>query len=730
MGIYKSQAYSTTQNQSHQNYLNDDTNRKNWMLLNFAGNSVDIWKSRLSWRITAAAFLTIMTVQAVILAMSLENIRQQELRQTVQPARAAISSMIPADRSSEMLAPPFSNKAEQRLLKNTIITGIETYTNNFDLIRFSGEPVQTAIENIGDIGKSKLNMADARYETVMGPSDLGGAPYYMVVRLDASQAIAEVERYVWNKITVMFLLSAFVTTVLMIALGRWLLEPILFLRSNLKEATRNPENPDIPANQYRKDDEIGSAINSAQQLIAQNAENIRQIKDAAESQIHMLAYYDTLTGLPNRTLFLDQLGEQAEAAGNGQRNIGHFAVIAMDIDHFKDINDTMGHKTGDTILRAVGERLKSAMPDNAIVARSGEDEFAITMPLDSDNETARDIGERIRQVIREKPFKVYNENFQIRVSVGVATFPDDGQEPDQVLKNADIALNRAKEDGRNILREYLEDFDRAVQQRFQMLRALRDALEQEELSVHFQPQFNLQSGELIGAESLIRWWKPDSSKEGGHYVSPGEFIPVAEQSGLIVPIGEWVLRKACALARDWHDQGYTMRLAVNVSGKQFHQSDFGSFMRRVLEETGAPPQSIELEVTESVFMEDIDNTVELLKDLHAMGIELAIDDFGTGYSSLSYLRQFPIDRLKIDKSFILNSHVSEDDSSIARTIIRLGHSMGLQVIAEGVENKEHEHFLKTEGCDEVQGFRYARAMPAEDFYAFIKNYGGDLSEFD
>lgn len=320
--------------------------------------------------------------------------------------------------------------------------------------------------------------------------------------------------------------------------------------------------------------------------------------------------------------------------------------------------------------------------------------------------------------------------FQVRASIGVATFPDDGIDPDQVLKNADIALNRAKEEGRDLIKEYSEDFDRVVQQRFQMLRDLREAMERDQLDLFYQPQLDLKTGHVIGAEALIRWWKPNNSKEGGAYISPAEFIPIAEQSGLIVPIGEWVTLRACRAAAQWAKDGHNIRIAVNVSGAQFYQSDIVAYVSKVLAETGLNPHMLELEVTESVFMEDIQHTIKILQDLHNLGVELAIDDFGTGYSSLSYLRQFPIDRLKIDQSFIRNALNNPDDAAIARTIVALGHSLNLKVIAEGVETRDHEKFLMDHGCDEVQGFRYSKPIPNDKFTAFITTYNGDITQFE
>ena len=692
-----------------------------------ASSPAQIWKSRISWRIALAVFLTILTVQATILNFTLKEYEHESLTQLRSQARAALVPMMdPA--VTNLLAPPISDKDANRLMNATIVNGMSVYSSQLDLIKQYGEPMALVMLDKESLSKTHRSADGSSYEVVFRSNDLG-RPYIITARLDSSNVQGEVFEYVKQTILVMMLMSALVTTVLMIALGHWLLEPILFMRDNLVAATKDPEDPKIQPSPFKTNDEIGGAIDLAQKLIKQNAENINRIKSAAEDKIHKLAYYDSLTGLPNRTLFLQTLSEVTRANSDGE--VSRFAVVAIDLDHFKDINDSMGHNVGDAILRSVGKRLRAAMPESATVSRTGEDEFAITMPLNTDINQARDVAERVLGVIRSEPFKVFNESFQVRCSIGAATFPDDGIDPDQVLKNADIALNRAKEEGRDTIKEYSEDFDRAVQMRFQMLRDLRDAMEHDQLSLHYQPQLDLQTGEIIGAEALLRWWKPDNSKEGGSFISPGDFIPVAEQSGLIVPIGEWVLETACHAAKEWKDKhGINIRIAVNMSAAQFSQSDIVKFVEQTIKKTGVEPKKLELEVTESVFMEDIQHTIQTLQALHALGVELVIDDFGTGYSSLSYLRQFPIDRLKIDQSFIRNALNDPDDASITRTIVSLGHSLNLKVIAEGVETKDHEAFLLEEGCDEVQGFRYSRPVPANDFVEFASKYDGTLQSFD
>lgn len=692
-----------------------------------------IWKSRISWRIALAVFLTIMTVQAGILNVTLkdfENGRLGDLRET---GRSALVPLIDPT-IMDLLSSPITDASATRLMSTTKINGLAVYSSQFDLIKTYGEPVATTLLNKDNMVNDYRSGDGNSYEAVFRANDLN-RPFIIVARMNSSHVQGEVMNYVRQTILVMLLMSAFVTSVLMVALGHWLLEPILFMRGNLMAASKNPEDPEIEKSPYDPSDEIGGAIELSENLIRQNAENIKRIKSAAEDKIHKLAYYDTLTGLPNRTLFLQTLGNYTRQGAEqnpdkpGEQNES-FAVVTIDLDHFKDVNDSMGHNVGDAILRSVGKRLKAALPEHAMVSRTGEDEFAVTMPLNEEFKTTRELAEKLALVIKGEPFKVFNEQFQIRASIGIATYPNDGVDPDQVLKNADIALNRAKEEGRDTIKEYSEDFDRAVQARFQMLRDLRDALEQKQLRLFYQPQLDLQTGKVIGAEALIRWFKPDNSKQGGTFISPGEFIPVAESSGLIVPIGAWVLRQACEDAKTWQSMGIDIRIAINVSAAQFAQGDMVESVAQVLQETGVSPHKMELEVTESVFMDDIQHTIQTLQNLHALGVELAIDDFGTGYSSLSYLRQFPIDRLKIDQSFIRNALNNPDDAAIAKTIVGLGHSLNLKVIAEGVETKEHEDFLVKHNCDEVQGFRYSRPVPHDDFIKFVQGYNGNLASFD
>jgi diguanylate cyclase (GGDEF)-like protein len=697
------------------------------------GSQRKIWKSPLSWKITMVVFATILTIQIFMFALTV-NQREHEILQNIQStAQAAVVQTISLDGEvpGTDLVSPITEDEWLQLSQTTPITGLSIYNQDFDLLASYGDPCVIKLTQPGDVAQTHWGEDGSFYEFILRPFELGSQPYNIVMRVASENIRHEKINYARQSLTALFSTTLFVTFVLMIALGRWLLEPILLLRHNLIAARNNMENPELLEPVYKDRDEITETIQAAHSLIEQNSNNLKKMKHQAAQQMHNLAYYDQLTALPNRANFVGQLSEFARADDGQLQSSKRAAIVAIDLDQFKDINDSMGHKVGDAILRAVGKRLKSALPENAVVARTGEDEYAVMMPLTSDVMTAIDVGEKVLSVIRTEPFKAWNESFQIRASVGVTTYPDDDNDPDMVLKKADIALNRAKEDGRDTIKEYTSDFDKVVQQRFQMLRDLRDALEHDELELHFQPQFDLRNGKIIGAEALLRWFKKDNSKEGGSFISPGIFVPIAEQSGLIVPIGDWVLKKACEQAARWiKETGQDIRIAVNVSGAQFQQSDLVAQTKKTLIETGLPAHLLELEVTESAFMEDIEHTIETLQRLHALGVELAIDDFGTGYSSLAYLRQFPIDRLKIDQSFIRNALNDANDASIAKTIIALGRALNLKVIAEGVETKDHEAFLLDEGCDEVQGFRYSKPVRYSDFVAFATGYNGKLDSFD
>lgn len=692
-----------------------------WQQMN--GSQTYLWRSKISWRITMTVFATLLLVQTCVLIVTVKDYERDllnSLRDQVQ------SALVPSlENQRDQLVSPITRELAEKLFTHTIIKGIAVYGLDYTIIEFYGEPTLLTPRSNFQEERSYRSADQNRYEVILSPSEIS-RPYNVVIRMNADSIQPQVVDYIRQTLIILMLMSGFVTSVLMLALGQWLLEPIILLRNNLLSAARNPEKPDLQRMKRETRDEIGIAIRIANDLIRQNANNIKRLRSQAEDKIHKLAYFDPLTGLPNRTYFIEKLEEQIK--NKVLKEDKRLVVLSVDLDHFKDINDTMGHEIGDKLLEAIGKRLVKALPEDSIVARASADEFVAATLLRPEHPDSSLLVDRIFSAVSE-PVSILQERFQVRVSIGVAQCPDDGIDARQIIKNADIALNRAKEEGRDTVRYYSQDFDRAVQQRFQLLRDLRSALDENQLQLHYHPQFDLRSGHIIGVEALLRWWKPDNSKNGGSFISPAEFIPVAEQSGLIVPIGEWVLKTACAQNKAWQERGLPpFRMAVNISGVQFHRADIVTLVAKTLQDTRLDPKWLELEVTESVFMENISTAIDVLHQLHGQGVELAVDDFGTGYSSLNYLRQFPIDRLKIDQTFIRNALSNIDDRMIAKTIITLGHSLNLQVIAEGVETAEHEQFLREEGCDEVQGFKYSKPLPADKLWDYVIQYNRELAK--
>ncbi|MDA8096138.1 MAG: EAL domain-containing protein [Clostridia bacterium] len=430
-----------------------------------------------------------------------------------------------------------------------------------------------------------------------------------------------------------------------------------------------------------------------------------------EETIWHQAFHDNLTGLANRMLFKDRL---ALAMAHAKRNNNGLAVLFLDLDRFKLINDTLGHDIGDQLLNQVGIRLRNCVREDDTVARMGGDEFTLLLPEIMKAEHAARIAQKVVEAVRQ-PLKIGEHELYISTSIGIVLFPDDGQDAETLLKNADTAMYRAKENGRNHYELYASSMNAKASERLLLENSMRRALERREFVVHYQPKINVKSGGITGMEALVRWQHP---KLG--LVLPGEFIPLAEESGLIVPIGEWVLKTACAQNKAWQDSGFpSIRVAVNLSARQFQLQNLVEVVSRVLKTTGLDPTCLELEITESIAMQNAEHTVSVLNQLNEMGIQLSIDDFGTGYSSLSYLRRFPINKLKIDRSFVAEIGTDSHNGAIASAVIVLGRSLNMGVIAEGVEREEQLNFLKDHDCFEMQGFLFGKPMPVEDFTHFL-----------
>ena len=432
-----------------------------------------------------------------------------------------------------------------------------------------------------------------------------------------------------------------------------------------------------------------------------------------QAELERQATRDSLTGLPNRSLLADRM---TQALAQAHRSGHAAAVLMVDLDNFKLVNDSLGHATGDLLVKAVAERLSACVREGDTVARMGGDEFVLIMHHVRDETDVTAMMQRIVTSIGA-PLSLEGRELHVTCSTGAAIYPKDGSSGEELLRNADTAMYRAKEQGRDSFRFYTADMNQRMMERLTLEAELRLALDRRQFTLHFQPQVDTVSGALIGAEALLRW----SHAELG-MIPPSRFIPLAEETGLIVPLGEWILREACAQSRRWQEAGLpALRLAVNISARQFRQKDFVGTVTRILAETGLSADLLELELTESMVMHNPDEAVKLLHELKRAGVHISLDDFGTGYSSLSHLKRFPIDVLKLDQSFVRGVLSDADDAAIARTVIGLGHSLNLRVIAEGVETEAQKAFLAAEKCDAMQGYLFSRPLPATAFAALLQS---------
>ncbi len=448
-----------------------------------------------------------------------------------------------------------------------------------------------------------------------------------------------------------------------------------------------------------------SALAAVGSSALQNADLVDEIRRAG--------LVDALTGLPNHVLFSDRVAQAATAA---RRNRERFAVMVLDLDAFKKVNDSLGHSQGNELLRIMGDRLVGAARDIDTVARLGSDHFTVLLPGVGNVDTCGVIAEKLLDAVR-RPIQLGGHELFMTASAGIAFFPEDGMKPEHLLRNADSAMHRAKEMGRNTFRAYASGMNDLAQLRLVRESELHNAIQRNELRLRYQPQIDLRTGRIVGVEAFVRWEHPVLG-----LIGPSEFVPLAEESGLIIEVDTWVLYEACRQARQWVEDGLPpVRMAVNISGRHFHSSDrLVDIVERALGVTGLPAQQLELEVTEGIAVGEEETTAQALNRIRDLGVKLAIDDFGTGYSMLGRLRQYPIDRLKIDRSFVNEIEGHNAEAPIVSAMIAMARSLRLECVAEGVETLEQQIFLRNHGCDQAQGFLYSHPVEADDIARLLR----------
>ncbi|VVN28400.1 hypothetical protein PS645_04698 [Pseudomonas fluorescens] len=493
----------------------------------------------------------------------------------------------------------------------------------------------------------------------------------------------------------------------------WLLtKPLSRIIEHLTEI--NPDRPSehkIPQLKGHEKNELGIWINTANQLL-ESIERNTHLRHEAENSLLRMAQYDFLTGLPNRQKLQQQLDKILVDAGKLQRRV---AVLCVGLDDFKGINEQFSYQTGDQLLLALADRLRAHSGRLGALARLGGDQFAL---VQADIEQPYEAAELAQSILDdlEAAFALDHQEIRLRATIGITLFPEDGDSTEKLLQKAEQTMTLAKTRSRNRYQFYIASVDTEMRRRRELEKDLRDALVRNQFYLVYQPQISYRDNRVVGVEALIRWQHPEHG-----LVPPDLFIPLAEQNGTIIAIGEWVLDQACKQLRDWHDQGFTdLRMAVNLSTVQLHHAELPRVVNNLLQMYRLPPRSLELEVTETGLMEDISTAAQHLLSLRRSGALIAIDDFGTGYSSLSYLKSLPLDKIKIDKSFVQDLLDDDDDATIVRAIIQLGKSLGMQVIAEGVETAEQEAYIISEGCHEGQGYFYSKPLPARELGAYLK----------
>lgn len=667
---------------------------------------------RLCWMVTAAVFAGIVVIEALILVPSMFNYERDLLASMEAAALQSARSSLAGRRD-------FPASVFERLTTHTAITGIA----------IDGEPEW----QYGEVPPRQINnalslserrgRAHAQRLALQWPASAMETPGAVRVLVNTQGVDAELRAFLLRILGLVVLIALFVTVITMAVFGRLVLSRVLQLRTQMQLAGADPDHPEAYQLPDHREDELGQATQAFNHMLANSARNLARLRELNEEldervarrtqelyeineQLRHRTWYDALTDLPNRALFAERLQQSLkDCRREGSRGI----VMLLGLDGFHSINGIMGHEAGDRVLSMVAERIVETAPATATVARTGGDIFALMD--DGHNSTvvadAAVLAENLRDAV-SRVIWVDDEDVECSISIGIVLYPDDGEHPDTLMRHAEIAMDRAKTTPEVTYAYFAQAHGEDIRQRQNRLRGLRRALREQEFELHYQPQVDSE-GALAGVEALLRWRDPH---EG--LISPAEFMPLAEESGLIVPLGQWVLGEACRQAAQWRSEGVDLRVAVNIAVAQVTGTDLRAEVEQCLREHNLPAEALELEITESSFIHHLEQAREVLLSISKLGVAIAVDDFGTGYSSLAYLKQLPVTRLKIDRAFVRDLPEDQQDAALCAAIISLGKSLGFLIVAEGVENRAQGRWLSREGCHLLQGFYYARPMPAAD----------------
>lgn len=701
--------------------------------------SMRLWNCKICWNITFAVFLSILIVEAAVLIPSYKNYERDELKRLENSALASIKTALMFVENTEAA----HLRALNIVTEPTKFLGIRVYNLDGKLLLDKGKDILEVKNKVGKFGHWHNNLRahdSLSYSVLWDQNDLG-YPYKMTARLNAQDIPAILKDFIIRITILVGIIAGFVTIVTVFVIRKILLKRILSLKDVLIRASVDPTHPQNYMLKSDTDDELGDVIINFNELLLRLGHSLNEItisqlaleksnktldkkvkmrtqelteeiaeRKKYEQELMQLANYDPITELPNKNLYKTRVDIFLGDIQNDEK----VAIMTLEINELKEINDAFGQHISDKLLKHIG-RIINNLSITHTVARIDNNQFGIISTpfanITSSIEKAKIILE-----IFAKPFTIDDNKIATSVNMGIAISPDNGKTSKELLRNADLALHRAKMEHPNSFSFYEESMNEKLEFKHNMIVDLHNAIDNEQFVLYFQPQYDLKTCELVGMETLVRWEHPDKG-----LVMPAEFIPIAESSGLIIQVGNWIINEAIAKTVEMiNNSSYKdLRVSINLSAVQFKQKNLNNIIQDALTKHQLPSANVELEITESVVMDNIEEAIAIMHKLHDIGLQLSLDDFGTGYSSLNYLRRFPVQKIKIDQSFIRCINAESKDTNIADAIIFLGHSLGLKVIAEGVETDYQEKYLLETNCDEVQGFYYSRPMPYADFVKLL-----------